>query len=128
MSATPVKSACPEEILLARACLTGCDAVLASDGLRWGGGRRTWGAETRLHPITILIACAIGAWLLSDAVLLTYALYHPVQHYLSTGWTLPRFVNHVRNEAPTMVLNVTGAVLVECLTRVWRRLDRLEAV
>ena len=44
-------------------------------------------ADTRLHPITLLLVAAIGAWLLSDAVLLTYALYHPVQHYLATGWT-----------------------------------------
>ncbi len=82
--------------------------------------------DTRLHPITWLIVAAIGAWALSDAVLLTYALYHPAQHFASTGWTFGRFVNHVRTEAPTMVLNLVGAVLVECLTRVWRRLQSAE--
>ncbi|HEY5412444.1 MAG TPA: hypothetical protein VIJ94_17125 [Caulobacteraceae bacterium] len=54
---------------------------------------------------------------------MTYALYHPTQHYLATGWTLSRFVNHTRNEAPTMVFNITGAVVVEVLTRLWRRLQ-----
>jgi hypothetical protein len=76
-----------------------------------------------LHPITWLLAAAIGAWLISDAVLLTYALYHPAQHYAATGWTLSRFVGHVRTEAPTMVLNVVGAVLVESLARVLKRLQ-----
>ena len=76
----------------------------------------------RLHPVTWLIIAAIVAWLISDSVLLAYALYHPAQHLQTTGWSLGRFVQHLRKDGPQLVLNITGAVVVECLARVWSRL------
>ncbi len=61
-------------------------------------------------------------WLASDAALLAATLFGSGSLHQSGPFSAHRVLAHVRRETPQLVLNITGAVVVECLARVWRDL------